>query len=68
MNSVAGRRICAVLKKKEKAGACHASQGGGSMGGGILSLLMRLFSGYETFMRAYPPVPKGEKLVKDLFA
>ena len=60
--------IRSVLKKKEKAGACHASQGGGRMGGGILSLLMRLFSGYETFMRAYPPVADGERVAKDLFA
>jgi hypothetical protein len=59
--------IRSVLKQKEKAGACHASQGGGRMGGGILSLLMRLFSGYETFMRAYPPVAEGERVAKDLF-
>jgi len=57
-----------VLKKKEKAGACHASQGGGRMGGGIISLLMRLFSGTESFMRASPPVAEGEKVAKDLFA
>jgi LmbE family N-acetylglucosaminyl deacetylase len=60
--------IRSVLKKKEKAGACHASQGGGRMGGGIVSLLMRLFSGSESFMRASPPVAKGEKVAKDLFA
>ena len=69
--------IRSVLKKKEKAGACHASQGGGrtpalaagaSVGGGIISLLMRLFSGTESFMRASPPVAQGEKVAKDLFA
>jgi LmbE family N-acetylglucosaminyl deacetylase len=60
--------IRSVLKKKEKAGACHASQGGGRMGGGIISLLMRLFSGSESFMRASPPVVEGEKVAKDLFA
>jgi N-acetyl-1-D-myo-inositol-2-amino-2-deoxy-alpha-D-glucopyranoside deacetylase len=59
--------IRSVLKKKEKAGACHASQGGGRMGGGVITLLMRLFSGYETFMRAYPPVAEREKLAYDLF-
>ena len=59
--------IRSVLKKKEKAGACHASQGGGRMGGGIISLLMRLFSGTESFMRASPPVVEGEKVVNDLF-
>jgi LmbE family N-acetylglucosaminyl deacetylase len=57
-----------VLAKKEKAGACHASQGGGRMGGGIVTLAMRLFSGSEFFMRASPPVVKGEKLAHDLFA
>ncbi len=60
--------IRSVLKKKEKAGACHASQGGGRMGGGIINLLMRLFSGTESFMRASPPVAEGEKVAKDLFA
>jgi LmbE family N-acetylglucosaminyl deacetylase len=60
--------IRSVLKKKEKAGACHASQGGGRMGGGVISLLMRLFSGTESFMRAFPTVTVGEKVTKDLFA
>ncbi|HVM72376.1 MAG TPA: PIG-L family deacetylase [Anaerolineales bacterium] len=60
--------IRSVLKEKERAGACHASQGGGRMGGGVVSFFMRLFSGSESFMRAYPPVQPGEKITKDLFA
>ena len=44
-----------VLKIKEAAGACHASQGGGRGGAGIARLLMRLFSSREDFMMAYPP-------------
>jgi LmbE family N-acetylglucosaminyl deacetylase len=60
--------IRSVLKKKEQAGACHASQGGGRMGGGLVSLLMRLFSGTESFMRSSPPVGEGEKVAQDLFA
>jgi N-acetyl-1-D-myo-inositol-2-amino-2-deoxy-alpha-D-glucopyranoside deacetylase len=60
--------ISSVLRKKEQAGACHASQGGGRMGGGFVSLLMRLFSRTEFFMRAFPPVGQGEKVVQDLFA
>jgi N-acetyl-1-D-myo-inositol-2-amino-2-deoxy-alpha-D-glucopyranoside deacetylase len=56
-----------VLDKKEKAGACHASQGGGRMGGGVIRVLMSLFNGTESFMRAYPPVADGEKVAKDLF-
>jgi len=59
--------IRSVLKKKEQAGACHASQGGGRMGGGLVSFIMRLFSGSEAFMRAYPTVISGEKLARDLF-
>ena len=60
--------IRSVLEKKEKAGACHASQGGGRMGGGLISSVMRLFSGTEAFMRAYPPLlKKGEKMESDLF-
>jgi N-acetyl-1-D-myo-inositol-2-amino-2-deoxy-alpha-D-glucopyranoside deacetylase len=60
--------IKSVLEKKERAGACHASQGGGRMGGGVVSLIMRMFSDTETFMRCYPPVVRGQKVVKDLFA
>jgi len=59
--------IRAVQEKKEKAGACHASQGGGRMGGGLISFFMHLFGGTEAFMRAYPPVERGEKVMKDLF-
>jgi N-acetyl-1-D-myo-inositol-2-amino-2-deoxy-alpha-D-glucopyranoside deacetylase len=59
--------IRSVLEKKEKAGACHASQGGGRMGGGVVSFFMRLFSGTESFMRAYPAVEPGEKVAQDLF-
>jgi N-acetyl-1-D-myo-inositol-2-amino-2-deoxy-alpha-D-glucopyranoside deacetylase len=60
--------IRSVREKKEKAGACHASQGGGRMGGGLVNFIMRLFSGTEAFMRAYPPVGQGEKVSKDLFS
>jgi N-acetyl-1-D-myo-inositol-2-amino-2-deoxy-alpha-D-glucopyranoside deacetylase len=59
--------IRSVLQKKRQAGACHASQGGGRMGGGVLSLLLQLFSGTESFMRAFPPVNGREKVVKNLF-
>ena len=55
-----------VAKKKAEAGACHASQGGGQMGGGPASFFLRLFNGSESFMRAYPPVRQGEKLERDL--
>ena len=61
--------IRSVLEKKEKAGACHASQGGGRMGGSLAgAIILRLFSGQENFIRAYPPVETGEKVERDLFA
>ena len=59
--------IRSVQAKKEQAGSCHASQGGGHMGGGLVPFIMHLFGGTEAFMRAFPPVEKGEKVVKDLF-
>jgi LmbE family N-acetylglucosaminyl deacetylase len=59
--------IRSVLKKKEQAGACHASQGGGRMGGGLVSFFMRLVSGSEDFMRAWPSIKPGTKVTKDLF-
>jgi len=66
--TIARLDIRSVLEKKEKAGACHASQGGGRMGGNLASFILRLFSRQENFMRAYPPVESGEKVERDLFA
>jgi LmbE family N-acetylglucosaminyl deacetylase len=60
--------IRSVLEKKEKAGACHASQGGGRMGGNLAGSILRLFSGQENFMRGYPPIETGEKVERGLFA
>ena len=60
--------VSSVLDKKEQAGACHASQGGGRMGGNLVSFIMRRFSSTESFMRAYPLVKDKEKVAKDLFA
>ena len=60
--------VRSVLGKKEAAGACHASQGGGRMGGSLVSFIMRMFNATETFMRAWPPVEPGAKVTKDLFA
>jgi LmbE family N-acetylglucosaminyl deacetylase len=60
--------IHSVLGKKERAGACHASQGGGRRGGNLVGFFMRMFSGTESFMRAYPPFMQGEKVTRDLFS
>lgn len=57
--------IRSVLAVKEKASACHSSQGGGQAGG-PLRVIMRLFGGSESFMRAFPPQPPC-RMEKDLF-
>ena len=54
-----------VADSKEKAAACHQSQQGPSSGG-FFGVIMRLFSGPETFTRAYPPAPDRLR-EKDLF-
>ncbi|MCP4142090.1 MAG: GlcNAc-PI de-N-acetylase [Chloroflexi bacterium] len=58
--------IKSVLKKKEAAGACHASQGGGQMQKGIRGFVSRLFNGKEMYMQAYPPVNGRHKTQRDL--
>lgn len=58
--------IRSVWDKKEKASACHSSQGGRETGRGLRGLLARLFGGDEMFMRAYPPL-RRKRLVRDLF-
>ena len=60
--------VRSVLEKKEKAGTCHASQGGGRFGGNLVSFFQRMFNSTENFMRAYPLVQPGEKLERDLFS
>lgn len=56
------RRVADI---KEKASACHQSQQGPSSGG-LFGVLIRLFSGPETFTRAYPPAPHRLR-ERDLF-
>lgn len=56
-----------VALVRDQASACHASQGGTSMVGGIIGWFRRQFGSVEEYMRAYPPVRKGEKET-DLFA
>jgi LmbE family N-acetylglucosaminyl deacetylase len=57
-----------VLEIKQKAGAQHASQGGGQMRRGWMGLIGKLWGEREEFMRAYPPVPDGKyRVAHDLF-
>lgn len=61
--------ILPVRAARTAAGACHASQGGGS-GGPVRKLIGKAFEllgGHETFMRAHPPAPDGLR-EDDLFA
>lgn len=55
-----------VAKKREQASACHISQGGDKQSGYVITWILRLFSSYESFMRAYPS-PKPGYIEKDLF-
>lgn len=53
---------------REQAVACHASQGGESMGKGIQGLISRLAnSSKDSFMQAYPPLEGKKGVRKDLF-
>jgi len=55
-----------VADKREKASACHASQGGDRQSGYILTWIIRLLSSNESFMRAVP-APEKSYLETDLF-
>jgi len=55
-----------VAQKREKASACHASQGGDQQSGYFVTWILRLISSTEFFMRAYPPAHKNLR-EKDLF-
>lgn len=56
-----------VEQKRERAAACHASQGGIRTANPVLRLLNRLFGKQDTFMRIYPLPVQGE-IERDLFA
>ena len=58
------RKVAVV---RDKASACHASQGGDKQSGYIVTWIMRLFSPVETYMRGYPEIEE-KKIEKDLFS
>lgn len=61
--------IGSVAERKRLAGACHGSQGGGQMGGGLAGLVVRIFGGREEFMQAEPAIAEGKARIRtDLFA
>jgi N-acetyl-1-D-myo-inositol-2-amino-2-deoxy-alpha-D-glucopyranoside deacetylase len=55
-----------VAEQREKASACHASQGGDKQSGYFLTWILRLISSNESFMRADPPSVIGH-VENDLF-
>jgi LmbE family N-acetylglucosaminyl deacetylase len=55
-----------VAEIRDAASACHASQGGTSMAGGIVGWFRRMFGSDEVYMRAEPAF-EGKKPERDLF-
>jgi len=61
--------VRAVLDRKERAAACHRSQGGDRLRRLPLpAFVRRALWGVETFHRAIPPFRPGEPIERDLFA
>ncbi len=56
-----------VVKIRDEASACHASQGGGRFRSGIFAPLQRLIASHDNYMRAFPPLQPDERLEHDLF-
>ena len=54
-----------VADLRDRASACHASQGGAKITGGILGLFRKISGISDQYMRAYPP--PGTRKEKDLF-
>ncbi|TLN27023.1 GlcNAc-PI de-N-acetylase [bacterium] len=57
------REVAAI---RDDASACHASQGGQGMVGGLFGTLRRWFASRETYMRA-SPLPLNGHIERDLF-
>ena len=57
-----------VLKQREQAAACHASQGGGQKPFGLSAWLLRVFSKpVDRFMQGFPEPVSHHRLHNDLF-
>jgi len=56
-----------VASLRDEASACHSSQGGSRVSGGLMGWLQRILGSKDRFMRAYPEPHLGEKIEKDLF-
>lgn len=60
--------IRSVSEIKNRASACHASQGGAQMRRGLMGFVSRVFGEYEMYMRAFPPVNGHFTVQRDLLA
>lgn len=56
-----------VAKLRNEASACHSSQGGSKLGGGLMGLFQRIFGSKDRYMRAFPEPLPGETIERDLF-
>ena len=54
-----------VMKQRDEASLCHASQGGAKLTGGIMDLARRIFGVRDQYMRAYPQPTRRKEI--DLF-
>jgi len=55
-----------VAENRDRASACHESQGGMNMNHGVMGWLRRTFGSLDNFMQAYP-VPANGHVARDLF-
>ncbi len=54
-------------KLRNEASACHSSQGGSKISGGLMGWLQRLLGSNDRFMREFPKPLPGEPIERDLF-
>lgn len=54
-------------KLRNEASACHSSQGGSKISGGLMGWLQRLMGSKDRFMREFPKPAPGEPMERDLF-
>lgn len=56
-----------VAALRNEASACHSSQGGSRLSGGLMGWLQRILRSKDRFMRAFPEPGPGEPIERDLF-
>jgi LmbE family N-acetylglucosaminyl deacetylase len=56
-----------VANRRDEASACHSSQGGSRVSGGLMGWLQRILGSKDRFMKAFPEPSPDEKIEKELF-